>query len=87
MIAAPPSNNNDEAQSNNSTQRGLNAVTEVFIVSFVTSTISAMTILVTGSWQSDLTSMATVAHSFNSMMPMVGGWIVAFCTFLFATRC
>jgi AGCS family alanine or glycine:cation symporter len=71
------------AQSNNPTQQGLNAVMEVFIVSFVTSTISAMTILLTGSWQSGLTSTAAVAHGFNSVMPMVGGWIVAFCTFLF----
>ena len=36
--------------------QGLNAVVEVFIVSFVTSTISAMTILLTGVWQSGLTS-------------------------------
>ena len=71
------------AQSNNPTQQGLNAVMEVFIVSFVTSTISAMTILLTGSWQSGLTSTAAVAHGFNSVMPGVGGWIVAFCTFLF----
>jgi alanine or glycine:cation symporter, AGCS family len=71
------------AQSNNPTQQGLNAVMEVFIVSFVTSTISAMTILLTGSWQSGLTSTAAVAHGFNTTMPMVGGWIVAFCTFLF----
>ena len=40
------------AQSTNPTQQGLNAVMEVFIVSFVTSTISAMTILLTGAWQS-----------------------------------
>jgi alanine or glycine:cation symporter, AGCS family len=71
------------AQSNNPTQQGLNAVMEVFIVSFVTSTISAMTILLTGAWQSGLTSTAAVAQGFNSVMPMVGGWIVAFCTFLF----
>jgi alanine or glycine:cation symporter, AGCS family len=71
------------AQSNNPTQQGLNAVMEVFIVSFVTSTISAMTILLTGAWQSGLTSTAAVAHGFNAAMPMVGGWIVAFCTFLF----
>jgi alanine or glycine:cation symporter, AGCS family len=71
------------AKSDNPTQQGLNAVMEVFIVSFVTSTISAMTILLTGAWQSRLTSTAAVAHGFNSVMPMVGGWIVAFCTFLF----
>jgi len=63
--------------------QGLNAVVEVFIVSFVTSTISAMTILLTGVWQSGLTSTAAVAAGFNTVMPTVGGWIVAFCAFLF----
>ena len=71
------------AQSTQPAQQGLNAVIEVFIVSFVTSTISAMTILLTGAWQSGLTSTAAVAAGFNSVMPVVGGWIVAFCTFLF----
>jgi alanine or glycine:cation symporter, AGCS family len=71
------------AQSDNPSQQGLNAVMEVFIVSFVTSTISALTILLTGVWQSGLTSTAAVAAGFNSVMPLVGGWIVAFCTFLF----
>ncbi len=36
------------AQSTQPAQQGLNAVMEVFIVSFVTSTITAMTILLTG---------------------------------------
>ena len=71
------------AQSDRPAQQGLNAVIEVFIVSFVTSTISAMTILLTGVWQSGLTSTAAVASGFNTVMPLVGGWIVAFCTFLF----
>ena len=71
------------AQSNRPVQQGLNAVIEVFIVSFVTSTISAMTILLTGVWTSGLTSTAAVGAAFNTVMPTVGGWIVAFCTFLF----
>jgi AGCS family alanine or glycine:cation symporter len=71
------------ARSDRPAQQGLNAVIEVFIVSFVTSTISAMTILLTGAWQSGLTSTAAVAAGFNSAMPVVGGFIVAFCTFLF----
>ena len=49
------------ARSDRPVQQGLNAVMEVFIVSFVTSTISAMTILLTGVWQSGLTSSAAVA--------------------------
>src|SRR5204863_1905678 len=71
------------AQSTQPALQGLNAIIEVFTVSFVTSTISAMTILLTGAWQSGATSSAAVAASFNSVMPAVGGWIVAFCVFLF----
>jgi AGCS family alanine or glycine:cation symporter len=71
------------ARSTQPALQGLNAVVEVFIVSFVTSSISAMTILLTGVWQSGLTSTAAVAAGFNTVMPTVGGWVVAFCTFLF----
>ena len=71
------------ARSERPVQQGLNAVIEVFIVSFVTSTISAMTILLTGVWQSGLTSSAAVAAAFDTAMPGVGGYIVAFCAFLF----
>ena len=71
------------AQSAQPVQQGLNAVTEVFVVSFITSTISAMTILLTGVWQSGLTSTAAVAAGFNTVMPVAGGYIVAFCAFLF----
>jgi AGCS family alanine or glycine:cation symporter len=71
------------AQSSQPAQQGLNAIIEVFTVSFVTSTISAMTILLTGVWRSGTTSSAAVAAAFNSAMPSVGGWIVAFCVFLF----
>jgi AGCS family alanine or glycine:cation symporter len=71
------------AQSRRPLDQGLNAVTEVFIVSFVTSTISAMTILLTGAWVSGLTSTAAVAYGFEQAIPTAGGWIVAFCVFLF----
>src|SRR5687768_1145819 len=71
------------AKSREPVQQGLNAVMEVFIVSFVTSTISALTILVSGVWRSGLTSTAVVAQAFNTAIPTVGGWIVAFCAFLF----
>jgi AGCS family alanine or glycine:cation symporter len=64
-------------------QQGLNAVMEVFIVSCVTSSISALTILLTGAWRSGLTSTAAVAKAFDASMPGFGGWIVAFCAFLF----
>jgi AGCS family alanine or glycine:cation symporter len=63
--------------------QGYAAVMEVFIVSFVTSTISALTILVTGVWRSGLTSTAAVAEAFDHAVPVAGGWVVAFCAFLF----
>jgi AGCS family alanine or glycine:cation symporter len=56
---------------------------EVFIVSFVTSTVTAMTVLLTQANLSGQTSTAAVATAFNSAMPTVGGWIVSFCVFLF----
>ncbi|HYN09183.1 MAG TPA: amino acid carrier protein [Vicinamibacterales bacterium] len=81
------------ARSENPTQQGLQAVMEVFIVSFVTATISAMTILVSGVAEQSivarqagaayLTSTAAVASAFNAAVPTVGGWVVAFCAFLF----
>ncbi len=71
------------ARSERPVQQGLNAVMEVFIVSFVTSSISALTVLLTGAWRSGETSTAAVALAFNASIPMVGGWIVAFCAFLF----
>lgn len=71
------------ARSKTPTQQGLNAVIEVFVVSFVTSSISALTILVSGVWQSGLDSTAVVAQAFNTSIPVAGGWVVAFCAFLF----
>ena len=72
------------ARSDKPVQQGLNAVMEVFIVSFVTSSISALTILVSGVW--------TVGpHEHGRRGPGLRrrrsrgrrGWIVAFCVFLF----
>jgi len=71
------------AQSDRPVQQGLNAVMEVFIVSFVTSTISALTILVSGAWHSGLRGAAAVAAAFDSAIPVAGSWVVAFCLFLF----
>jgi AGCS family alanine or glycine:cation symporter len=71
------------AQSRQPVQQGLNAVMETFIVSFGTSTITAMTVLLTGAWLSGQTSTAAVATAFNAAIPGLGGYIVAFCVFLF----
>jgi AGCS family alanine or glycine:cation symporter len=81
------------ARSNDPSQQGLQAVMEVFIVSFVTATMSAMTILVSGVAEQSIaakhagldyvTSTAAVAGAFNAAMPTFGGWVVAICAFLF----
>src|SRR5262249_30093240 len=81
------------ARTSRPSQQGLQAVMEVFIVSFVTGTISAMAILVSGVAESSIaakhagqtfvTSTAAVSSAFNQAIPTVGGWIVAFCAFLF----
>jgi AGCS family alanine or glycine:cation symporter len=81
------------ARTEQPSQQGLQAVMEVLIVSFVTATISAMTILVSGVAEQSiaaraagatyLTSTAAVAGAFNAAIPTVGGWVVAFCAFLF----
>jgi AGCS family alanine or glycine:cation symporter len=71
------------ARSRRPVQQGYAAVMEVFIVSFVTSTISALVLLLTGVWRSGLTSTAAVAEAFNHSVPAFGGWVVAVCAFLF----
>jgi AGCS family alanine or glycine:cation symporter len=81
------------AKTSDPSQQGLQAVMEVFIVSFVTATISALTILVSGvaetsiaaraAGEAGVTSTAAVAAAFNLAVPTVGGWVVAFCAFLF----
>ena len=77
------------AQSDRPMQQGLNAVMEVFIVSFGTCTLTGMTVLLTGviDWNLPVaeraTSTAAVALAFNAAMPGFGGYLVAFCVFLF----
>jgi AGCS family alanine or glycine:cation symporter len=71
------------AKSARAEQQGLGAMMEVFIISFITSTISALTILVTGAYQSGATSSAAVAQAFDAAMPTAGGWMVAVSVFLF----
>jgi AGCS family alanine or glycine:cation symporter len=70
------------AQSNNPTQQGLNAMVEVFIISFITSNVSALSILLTGAWQSGATSTAAVAQAFDAAMPF-GGYLLTLSAFLF----
>ncbi|MBZ0113328.1 MAG: amino acid carrier protein [Thermoanaerobaculia bacterium] len=63
-------------------RQGLNAMVEVYVVSFVTSSISALTILVSGVWQSGSNSTALVADAFQEAIPF-GGILVMICALLF----
>jgi AGCS family alanine or glycine:cation symporter len=72
------------ARSRDPFRQGLNAIMEVFIVSFVTSTISALAVLVTGVWKgTGLTGAPAVASAFEQAIPGIGGSLVAVCVFLF----
>ena len=63
-------------------EQGLNAMIEVYIVSFGTSTVSALTILLAGVQNSGLKSTALVAQAFSTVIPF-GGYLVMFCALLF----
>ena len=72
------------ARADNPRQQGLNAIIEVFVVSFVTSTISALAHpahgrVAVGARRARRRSRWPSTPS----MPVVGGWVVAFCVFLF----
>ena len=70
------------ARSDQPVQQGLNAMVEVYIVSFVTSSVSALSILVSGVVGSGAKSTALVAQAFAAAMPF-GGVLVMFCALLF----
>jgi AGCS family alanine or glycine:cation symporter len=77
------------ARSDRPSQQGLNAVMETFIVSFGTCTLTALVVMLSGvvDWSlpagERATSTAAVGLAFDAAMPGVGGYLVAFCVFLF----
>ena len=71
------------AKSQRPEQQGLAAMMEVFLISFVTSSISALSILLTGVWKTDVTGAAAVAKAFDSAIPNYGGWMLTVSVFLF----
>jgi AGCS family alanine or glycine:cation symporter len=70
------------AKSSRPEQQGLAAAMEVFIISFVTSTISALAILLTGTWNSGADGPNAIAQAFQNSLP-AGGWMLAVAVFLF----
>ncbi len=77
------------AKSSRPDQQGLAAIVEVFIITFITSSISGLTILVTGTWNSGVEGPDAVSKAFNAAMPMAGagGWMVAISMLLFGYSC
>jgi alanine or glycine:cation symporter, AGCS family len=71
------------ARSTNPVKQGLIATLDVFVITFITCTMSALVVLITGQWSGGLTSTALVAASFKTRIPVVGGWMVAISSFLF----
>jgi AGCS family alanine or glycine:cation symporter len=71
------------AKSQQPEQQGLAAMMEVFLISFVTSSISALSILLTGVWNTGTEGAAAVAKAFDIAMPNYGGWMLTISVFLF----
>jgi AGCS family alanine or glycine:cation symporter len=71
------------ARGKNPVQQGLLGVLDVFIITFVTCTMSGLVVIVAGLRMGGLTSTALVASSFNTSLPHVGGYIVMISSLLF----
>ncbi len=71
------------ARSREPIQQGLIAMFDVFVITFITCTMTALVVTITGRWTSGLLSTALVASSFNTSIPVVGGWMVAVSSLLF----
>lgn len=71
------------AKSQRPDQQGLAAMMEVFIITFITSTISALALLLTGVWNEKTTGPEAIPAAFNAAMPGFGGWMVAISILLF----
>jgi alanine or glycine:cation symporter, AGCS family len=64
-------------------RQGMIAMIDVVVITFVTCSMSALVVTVTGQWSSGLMSTALVASAFKTKIPFAGGWIVAISSFLF----
>jgi AGCS family alanine or glycine:cation symporter len=71
------------ARSRNPVAQGLIAMVDVFVITFVTCTMTALVVTVTGQWSSGLESTPLVAEAFKTSIPVVGGWMVAISSVLF----
>ncbi len=71
------------AKSRNPVAQGLIATVDVFVITFVTCTMTALVVTITGKWSSGAMSTPLVASAFNTSIPVVGGSMVAVSSFLF----
>ncbi len=72
------------ARTKHPAQQGMWGVMEVFIDTHVVCTITALTILITGVWQTGLEGAAMTTEAFNVGLPGPGGLIVAIGLIFFA---
>jgi AGCS family alanine or glycine:cation symporter len=72
------------AKSQRPEQQGLAAMMDVFIITFITCTLSALAVLLTGVWNTGLQGPAAIPAAFSAAMPGVGGWMVTISILLFA---
>jgi AGCS family alanine or glycine:cation symporter len=72
------------AQTDHPVRQALWGIFEVFADTIVVCSITALSIIVTGAWQSGITGASLTSHAFNLGLPGPGGIIVAIGVFLFA---
>lgn len=72
------------ARSQRPDQQGLAAMMDVFIITFITCTLSALAVLLTGVWTTAADGAVAVPAAFNKAMPSFGGWMVTISIMLFA---
>jgi AGCS family alanine or glycine:cation symporter len=72
------------AKSQRPDQQGLAAMMDVFIITFITCTLSALAVLLTGVWNTGLQGPAAIPAAFSAAMPGFGGWMVTISILLFA---
>ena len=65
-------------------RQGLWGIVEVFIVSYIICTLTALVLLVTGAWTGTLEGASMTSAAFNSVLPGIGNFIVAVALVLFA---
>ncbi|NLA11909.1 MAG: sodium:alanine symporter family protein [Firmicutes bacterium] len=65
-------------------RQGLWGIVEVFIVSYVICTMTALVLLVTGAWTGSLEGASLTAAAFNEVLPVSGHFIVSASLILFA---